>query len=84
MKKKTSNCVANTKSSWFSVERVFLTGSIIAYMVPIVLYFAVDLSIIQLVMLFFGGHTLLFVGLMLYGIIINLFSKTRVYEHSSR
>jgi hypothetical protein len=78
VKKKTTNRVANAGTAWFSVERVFLVGSIIAYIVPIAIYIFIDLSIIQLVMLFFGSHMFLFVGLMLYGVFAKLFSKTRV------
>ena len=74
----------NVKSSWFSVERVFLFGSIIAYLLPIVLSLALNISFIQTMIYFFGEQMLLFVGLMLYGAIVGLFPKNKTYEYSRR
>ena len=68
--------------SFFTLERFFIASSIVCYILPLITYLSMDISLNQEIVLFFGTQMLLFFSLMLYGLIKGLLPKrpTRIYK----
>jgi hypothetical protein len=72
------------EKSFFTLERVFITSSLVAYALPLVSYWALDISLNQEIVLFFGTQMLLFFSLMLYGSIKGLLPGKSARSHKAR
>lgn len=72
--------------SFFTLEKIFIASSIACYVLPFVASWAVDISLNQEIVLFFGTQMLLFLSLMLYGSVKGLLSKksTRMQKSKRR
>lgn len=67
-----------------TLEMIFILSSLICYGLPFVIYWVLDTSINQEIMLFFGMQMVLFICLMLYGSIKGLSRGKASRMHKAR